>query len=277
MTGATGCAARTAQAWCSHPVTVEVNAGSVVVIEWMATHPRARTAVLVTAGLVAGLVLLAFILAGIDRVSSSTAGERDTDPQSHPSVRPAATDGPSPSAPPTPAHPPPSTEEGEDERSVAPLPDLPDTDDPDVYAAAVAGVLFGMDYANHAPGDYEAFFDAALWEEIVPDARMRVMTTLSRRIPTADMWEQMRLIDQTSEFEVELVWEPRTGRDHREAGDWPDGVVTRNVSGTQTETWQAPEEEEQSSARPVAVTIAMACPPATSPCRLVGILPTVGT
>jgi hypothetical protein len=243
----------------------------------MAAHPRARAVVLVAAGLVAGLVLLAFILAGVDRVSSSTAGESDTDLPPTAPVQSPAGDEPSPTVPATPAQPPPSREVGEDDRPAASLPSLPDTDDPDVYATAVAEVLFGMDYANHAPDDYEAFFEAALWDEIVPDSRTRIMTTISRRIPTVDMWEQMRSIDQTSEFEVELVWEPRTGRDHREAGDWPDGVVTRNVSGTQTETWQAPEEEEQGSARPVAVTIAMACPPATSSCRLVGILPTVGT
>jgi hypothetical protein len=248
-----------------------------VVSKWMATHPRARAAALVAAGLLAGLVLLAFILVGVDRVSGSTAGEPDTGLPPPALVPSPATGEPSPTVPAAQAPSPPSADVDEDERPASPLPDLPDTDDPDVYAAAVAEVLFGMDYANHAPDDYEAFFEAALWDEIVPDSRTRIMTTISRRIPTVDMWEQMRSIDQTSEFEVELVWEPRTGRDHREAGDWPDGVVTRNVSGTQTETWQAPEEEEQGSARPVAVTIAMACPPATSPCRLVGILPTVGT
>lgn len=230
---------------------------------------------LVAAGLVAGLVLLAFILAGIDRVSSSTAGEPDPETQPHRPVESPATDEPSPTVPVTPAQPPPSTEVGEDERPVAPLPDLPDTDDPDVYATAVAEVLFGMDYTNHTPNNYEAFFDAALWDEIVEDDRARVLTTIYRRIPTADMWEQLRSIEQTSEFEVELVWEPRTGRDHREAGDWPDGVVTRNVSGIQTETWHAPDEDVQTSTRPVAVTVAVVCPPASSPCRLGGIYPSV--
>jgi hypothetical protein len=154
---------------------------------------------------------------------------------------------------------------------------LPSTDDPDVFAAAVAEVLFGMDYANNEPDDYEAFFADAVWDEINPDDSARILTTINRRIPTVDMWEQMRSIEQTSEFGVELVWEPRAGRDHREAGDWPDGVVTRNVSGTQTETWQTTDEDVQTSTREVAVTVAMACPPATSPCQLVGILANVGT
>jgi hypothetical protein len=246
-----------------------------MVIEWLAAHPRARAAVLVTAGMVAGSVLLAFILVGIDRVSGGTASNPDTDTQPHAPVRSPAGDEPSPTALGAPAQPSPASEAPRDERPISALPDLPDTNDPDVYAAAVAKALFGMDYANHTPDDYEAFFDAALWDEIVPDARARIMATISRRIPTADMWEQMRSIEQTAEFEVELVWEPRTGRDHREAGDWPDGVVLRNVSGTRTEAWHAPDEDIQSSARQVAVTVGVACPPASSPCRLLSIQPNV--
>jgi hypothetical protein len=155
------------------------------------------------------------------------------------------------------------------------LPPLPNTDNPDVYAEAVARVLFGMDHANHGPADYEAFFADALWDEIVPDDRERIMATIARRIPTVDMWEQMRSVEQASEFTVELVWEPRSARNHRARGDWPGGWEMRTVSGTQTETWHAPGEQAQSSTRPVAVTVAMACPPAASPCRLIGILPHV--
>ena len=241
----------------------------------MAAHPRARAVVLVAAGLVAGLVLLAFILAGIGRVSSSTAGEPDTDPQPPTPVPSPENDEPSPSVPARPTQPPPATEVAEDERPVAPLPDLPDTDDPDVYATAIAEVLFGMDYANHSPDDYEAFFEAALWDEIVPDARVRIMATISRRIPTADMWEQMRSIDQTAEFEVEMIWEPRLGRQGREEQRWPNGMLLRNVSGTQTESWQAPDEETETSTRPLAVTLTIMCQPPDSPCRLVGIQPNV--
>jgi hypothetical protein len=155
------------------------------------------------------------------------------------------------------------------------LPPMPDTDDPDTYAAGVAEVMFGMDHANHGPGDYEAYFAAALWDEIVPDDRARIMATIARRIPTVDMWEQMRSVDQAAEFDAELVWEPRSARTHRERGDWPDGWAMRTVSGTQTETWRAPGEPAQSSTRPVAVTVAMACPPAASQCALIGVLPHV--
>jgi hypothetical protein len=157
---------------------------------------------------------------------------------------------------------------------VPPLPPLPDSDDPNTYAAAVAEVLFGMNYTDHTPADYEAYFDEALWDEIDADDRGRTLATIRRRIPTPEMWEQMRSVQQTSEFGVELVWEPRTSREHREAGDWPAGMLIRNVSGTQTETWRAQDEDEQSSTRPVTVSIGIVCPPATSPCRVVGIFPT---
>lgn len=155
------------------------------------------------------------------------------------------------------------------------LPPLPDSDDPDVYAEAVAEVLFGMDHTNHGPADYEAFFAAALWDEIVPEDRARIMATIVRRIPTVDMWEQMRSVEQTAEFDAELVWEPRLARLHRDRGDWPAGWTMRTVSGTQTDRWRAPGEQTQTSARPVAVTVAMACPPAASPCALIGVLPHV--
>jgi hypothetical protein len=246
------------------------------VVEWLSAHPRMRAALLVVIGLVIGMVVFGFVVVGVDRASSDTARDAHGSPPraGSPSTE---VDGPAPREPVSAAQPPPPAAAAAEERPVSALPALPDTDDPDVYAAAVAEVLFGMDYANHTPDDYEALFDAALWDQIVEPDRARIRTIISRRIPTADMWAQMRLIEQASEFEVELVWEPRTGRDHREAGDWPGGVVLRNVSGTQTETWQAPGEDRASSSRPVAVTVAVVCPPASSPCRLGGIHPGVGS
>jgi hypothetical protein len=174
----------------------------------------------------------------------------------------------------------PRQQRAEDDASIedgrgADLPPLADTTDPDAYAVMVAEVLFGMEHANHDPGDYEAFLAAALWDEITDSDRGRIMATIARRIPTVDMWEQMRSVDQAAEFDVELVWEPRSARAHRERGDWPDGWEMRTVSGTQTETWRAPGEPAQSSTRPVAVTVAMACPPAAARCALIGVLPHV--
>ena len=154
-------------------------------------------------------------------------------------------------------------------------PSLPDTDDPDAYAVAMAEVLYGMDHAGHRPADYEALFAAALWDEIVPEAREAIEATISARVPDEAMWQRMRSVAQIGAFELEDVWEPGLGRQGRGEQWWPPGVVMRTVSGTQAETWRPPGEQTQTSTRPVAVTVVVVCPPSASPCRLVGVQPTV--
>jgi hypothetical protein len=152
---------------------------------------------------------------------------------------------------------------------------LPDTDDPDAYAVAIAEALYGMDHAGHRPADYEALFAAALWNEIVPEAREAIEATISARIPDEDIWRRMRSVSQAGTFELEDVWEPGLGRQGRGEQWWPPGVVMRTVSGTQTETWRPPGEQTHTSTRPVAVTVVVVCAPSASPCRLVGVQPTV--
>jgi hypothetical protein len=238
----------------------------------LSKHRRLRLVLLAAAVALVGLVVVSFALGGSDLPEGV---DRDTGSRQHEPPLADAAESPDPSEA---GSPPPRPEDDDaptDGEAGSPLPLLPDSDDPDAYAAAVAEVLFGMDHSSYDPGDYEAFFEAALWDEIVPDDRARITATLSRRIPTAEMWEQMRSVEQSAEFDVELVWEPRTARTHRDRGDWPDGWEMRTVSGTQTDTWRAPGEDTQTSNRPVAVTVAMACPPATTPCRLIGILPHV--
>jgi hypothetical protein len=236
----------------------------------LSKHRRLRPALLAAAVALVGLVVMSFALGGSDLPEGV---DRDTESRQH---EPPPVDAAESPTPPEAGSPPPPPEDNDaltDDEAGSPLPPLPDSNDPTVYAAAVADVLFGMNHASYEPGDYEAYFQAALWTEIVPDDRTRIMATISRRIPTAEMWEQMRSVEQTAEFDVELVWEPRTARTHRDRGDWPDGWEMRTVSGTQTEAWRSPDEDTQTSTRPVAVTVAMACPPAATPCRLIGILP----
>jgi hypothetical protein len=238
----------------------------------LSKHRRLRPVLLAAAVALVGLVVVSFALAGSDLPKGV---DRHTESRQHQTSPAEAAESP---APPESGNPPPREDDDDaltDDEAGSPLPPLPDSDDPAVYGAAVADVLFGMDHANYKPGDYEAFFEAAMWGEIVPDDRARIMATISRRIPMAETWEQMRSVEQTAEFDVELVWEPRIARTHRDRGDWPDGWEMRTVSGIQTDTWRAPGEDTQTSTRPVAVTVAMACPPATTPCRLIGILPHV--
>lgn len=243
-------------------------------IEWLAAHRRVRAAVLVTGGLAAGLLLLAFILVGVDRVAGGTATDpgHDAEPHADPST---AGDGPPSPTSAGPAQPPPATQTPGDEQPVSALPDLPVTDDPDIYAEAIAQVLFGMDSVGYEPQDYEDLLAAAMWNELTHDARAGVAATMATRIPRADMWRQMRSVEQTSSFETELVWTPReqSGVDANTAV--PDGVVLRNVTGTQTETWLDENGDQRTSSRPVTVTVLVVCPPAAMPCALGGISPTV--
>jgi hypothetical protein len=228
------------------------------------------------------LLVLVVVGAAAVAVLSFLAAHRDLFDGDHDASLPRPSESPAadaaiamPPAAVAPATPPVVDEQLSDDVTGTSLPPLPDSDDPDVYAEAVAEVLFGMDHTNHGPVDYEAFFAAALWDEISQEDRTRIMATMGRRIPTVDMWEQMRSVEQTAEFDAELVWEPRLAQLHRDRGDWPAGWTMRSVSGTQTDRWRAPGEQPQTSVRPVAVTVAVACPPAASPCALIGVLPHV--
>jgi hypothetical protein len=219
-----------------------------------------------------GLVLLIVAVAAVlvmtltrasDDPSTTTAGEAGEQLPPTPPARPGEL---------TPKRPP---GEGGSRTASTAQPSLPDTDDPDAYAVAVAEALYGMDHANHGPADYEALFAAALWEEIVLEAREAIEATISARIPDEDMWQRMRLVSQAGAFELEAVWEPGLGRQGRGERWWPPGVAMRTVSGTQTEIWRPPGERTQTSTRPVAVTVVVVCAPSASPCRLVGVQPDV--
>jgi hypothetical protein len=237
--------------------------------DWLATHRRTRRGFLITTGALVGLLIPSFLLIGMDRLG----GDQDADQRRNP------TSAAGTAAPTAPGQGP-SADAGQreaDDDHDAKLAPLPRTDDPDEFATAVAAALFSVDSERYLPTDYQELFAEALWPQIDADARASITATITRRLPTADMWEQMRSVQQRALFDAELVWEPRLGRQGRQNQRWPDGVVLRNVSGTQTETWHPPGQDAQTSARPVTVTVALACSPAASPCRLVGIQPTVAT
>jgi hypothetical protein len=244
--------------------------GAVTVLDWLTTHRRTRRGLLIITGVLVALVIPSFFLMGVDRLG----GDQDADQGRAPTSAPGT---PAPTAPGQSRSAEVGQREADDDRNAAGLAPLPRTDDPDEFATAIAAALFSMDSQRYTPTDYQELFAEALWPQIDAEARASITATISRRLPTADMWEQMRSVQQRSEFDAELVWEPRLGREGRENQRWPDGVVLRNVSGTQTETWHPPGQDAQTSARPVTVTVALACSPAASPCRLVGIQPTVAT
>jgi hypothetical protein len=245
--------------------------GAVTVLDWLTTHRRSRRGLLIITGVLVGLLLLAFLLVGMDRLGGDQEPDQGRAPRSA-----TATAAPTAPTPDTSMPADAGQHEAGDDRPATLVP-LPRTDDPDEFATAVAAALFGLDSQRFTPTDYQELFAEALWPQIDPDARASITATISQRLPAPDMWEQMRSVQQRSEFDAEMVWEPRLGREGRENQRWPDGVVLRNVSGTQTETWHPPGQNTQTAARPVAVTVALACSPAASPCRLVGIQPNVAT
>jgi hypothetical protein len=227
--------------------------------------PTVRRRPLVLNGGVLALVTIIAMLA--------VAGGRDraaVEP-SHPETGDAGDQAPPAEAPREPAQEPGTAGDGPPH----PLRTLPDTDDPAVYAIAVAEALHSIDSPNEHGADYEALFAAALWEEIVPEAREVILAAIYARIPDERMWQQMATVSQQAAFDADDVWEPRLGRQGVDAQWWPPGVVVRTVTGTQTETWHSSDGDALSSSRPVALSVVVACHPAASPCRLVGIQPTV--
>ena len=98
---------------------------------------------------VAGLVAVAFLaLIGITRIAvSGGADEASQRPASDPPATAAPADEPSD-----------TTADPE------PPPRLPRTSDPDEYASAVAGVVFGLDTTKAGPVDYRALLMAGSCE-----------------------------------------------------------------------------------------------------------------
>ena len=79
------------------------------------------------------------ILVGVTLIAGRASGGPDPEDPAATHVAPPATSAPAP----TPSLPPPPAELR-----------VPATGDPDTYAAAIAGVVFGMDTRRLEPGDY---------------------------------------------------------------------------------------------------------------------------
>ena len=155
------------------------------------------------------------------------------------------------------------------------VPDLPDTADPDTYAAAVAAVLYGM---NQRDDDAPAYWDLLRTardpaaEEIIPAMTERNFdAALRTRIPDEYMWQRMRDSQQWSEFTVSNVWEPEYIRTKYATGDAPAAAVMRNVAGTETLHFLDEAGVEVSRTRQVTVSILMVCAPARPRCALLGV------
>ena len=148
---------------------------------------------------------------------------------------------------------------------------LPATGEPDTYAAAAAGVVFGMDTRTLEPDAYRA----ALLGEADPQLSVTGLADLERlleeRIPTGEQWARMRANAQWSTFEASEVWEPGSWAQVVISGQAEPGWVVRNVTGVQT-THYTDTGVEKTAVRERSVTVAMRCPApgaGVEACRLV--------
>lgn len=153
----------------------------------------------------------------------------------------------------------------------APMGSLPVTGEAEVYAAAVAAVVFGMDTRAHDPGDYEALLLGRADPHLTASGLADLERLLAERIPSTVQWARMRANGQWSTFEPVEVWEPGSWTQVVIAGDAQQGWVVRNVTGVQT-TRYTEAGTAREAVRERSVTIAMRCPApgaGVEACRLV--------
>ena len=148
---------------------------------------------------------------------------------------------------------------------------LPITGEADVYAAAVAGVVFGMDTRVHEPDAYRATLLGEADPHLSATGFADLERLLDERIPTGEQWARMRANAQWSTFEASEVWEPGSWAQVVIAGQAEPGWVVRNVTGVQS-THYTETGVEKTAVRERSVTIAMRCPApgaGVEACRLV--------
>lgn len=136
---------------------------------------------------------------------------------------------------------------------------IPTTDDPDIYARAIAGVVFGMDTRRFGPGDYR---DALMGEAdptLSASGRADLGRMLAERLPSAEQWARMRANDQWSEWVNVEIHVPGSWEQVVVSGQAEPGWAFRNVSGVQT-THYVEDGAARTASRERTVTIGMRCP-----------------
>jgi hypothetical protein len=136
---------------------------------------------------------------------------------------------------------------------------LPHTDEPDVYATAVAETLFAVDTRSLDPADYRDLLLADADPGLSETGRADLEALVAARIPADDLWQRMRANDQRSTFEASDVWEPGSWAQVVTSGQAEPGWAMRNVTGIETTTYVEAGAEKVAS-RERTVTIGMRCP-----------------
>ena len=147
---------------------------------------------------------------------------------------------------------------------------LPETSDPDVYAAAVAGAVFAQDTVDADPEDYRARLMVEADPQMSPRGRSDLERMVAERIPAPEQWQRMRRNGQWSQWETEEVWQPGAWDEVVTSGQAEPGWVVRNVLGQQTVHFVEGRQARETS-RERTLTIGMRCPApgaAVDRCRL---------
>jgi hypothetical protein len=136
---------------------------------------------------------------------------------------------------------------------------LPHTGDPDAYAMAIAGVVFGLDTRELQPATYRDLLLADADPGLSETGRADLEALVAARIPADDLWQRMRANEQRSGFEASDVWEPGSWAQVVTSGQAQPGWAMRNVTGIETTTYVEAGVEKTAS-RERTVTIGMRCP-----------------
>lgn len=136
---------------------------------------------------------------------------------------------------------------------------LPETSNPNEYAAAVAGAVFAQDTVNADPEDYRARLMVEADPQMSPRGRSDLERMVAERIPSPEQWQRMRRNSQWSRWETEDVWQPGAWDEVVTSGQAEPGWVVRNVLGQQTVHFVDGSQARETS-RERTLTIGMRCP-----------------
>lgn len=154
--------------------------------------------------------------------------------------------------------------------SQALLSTLPETSDPDQYAAAVAAVVFSLDTRDVGPDDYRALLMSEADPQMSSRGRSDLERMVAERIPAPELWQRMRTNAQWSAWHTEDVWQPGAWDEVVTSGQAEPGWAIRNVLGQQTTHFRDGAQDRETS-RERTITIGMRCPAAGAQvdrCRL---------
>ncbi|PZF81108.1 hypothetical protein C1I92_22670 [Jiangella anatolica] len=144
---------------------------------------------------------------------------------------------------------------------------LPDTKDPDVYAEAIAELVFGLSPADSYVRGYRDVLLGAIDPDVVGDDYDSLVEVTGQWIPDEETWDRQAEQGLRTSFEVESVVEPEQDS---ATPDGPQGQVARTVTGVQSIRYEDENDEQVRESEPRSVTVWVHCP-ADRNCSLVSV------